>query len=104
YPYWLYQVLVEGKRDFPPAFRTGIACRNWRLDLLWLEENLGLPRVERTPAREVAREAWRALTFREWMDTLTFDDPMPGLVDVGRILGRLGRDVGGVGRPAAAPE
>jgi predicted ATP-grasp superfamily ATP-dependent carboligase len=94
YPYWLYQVLVEGKRDFPPAFRTGIACRNWRLDLLWLKENLALPRGERTPAREVAREAWRALTLREWMDTFTFDDPMPGVVDVSRLLGRLGRNLG----------
>ncbi len=104
YPYWLYQVLVERKRDFPPAFRAGIACRNWRLDLLWLKENLSLPRGERTPAREVARELWRAVTLREWMDTLTLDDPMPGLVDVGRILGRVRRNVGKLGRlgtPAA---
>jgi predicted ATP-grasp superfamily ATP-dependent carboligase len=100
YPYWLYQVLVEGKRDFPPAYRSGIACRNWRLDLLWLKENLGLPRDERTPAREIAREVWRAVTLREWMDTLTLDDPMPGLVDVGRIAGRLGRNLGRIGRLA----
>ncbi len=97
-------MLVERKRDFPPAFRAGIACRNWRLDLLWLKENLSLPRGERTPAREVARELWRAVTLREWMDTLTLDDPMPGLVDVGRILGRVRRNVGKLGRlgtPAA---
>lgn len=100
YPYWLYQVLVEGKRDFPPAFRTGIACRNWRLDLLWLKENLGLPRAERTPAREIARELWRAVTLREWMDTFTFDDPKPGLLDLSRIAGRLGRNLGRVGRLA----
>ena len=98
YPYWLYQVLVEGKRDFPPAFRTGIACRNWRLDILWLKENLGLPRNQRTPAREIAQELWRLVTFREWMDTFTLDDPMPGLVDVGRIAGRLGRNLGRLGR------
>ncbi len=98
YPYWLYQVLVEGKRDFPPEFRTGISCRNWRLDLLWLKENLGLPRGERTPAREIAQEVWRAVTLREWADTLTRDDPMPGLVDARRILGRLGRNLGKLGR------
>jgi predicted ATP-grasp superfamily ATP-dependent carboligase len=102
YPYWLYQVLVEGRRDFPPAFRTGIACRNWRLDLLWLKEHLGLPRGERTPGREIAREVWRALTLREWSDTLTLDDPMPGLVDVSRILGRLGRNLGRLGRLGAS--
>lgn len=102
YPYWLYQILVEGKRDFPPAFRTGIACRNWRLDLLWLKEYLSLPRHERTPRRELAREAWRLVTLREWMDTLTFDDPMPGLVDVSRILGRLRRNVGRLGSRSEA--
>ena len=45
YPYWLYQVLVEGKRDFPRRTASGIACRNWRLDLLWVKENLSLPRA-----------------------------------------------------------
>ena len=91
-------MLVEGKRDFPAAFRGGISCRNWRLDLLWLKENLALPRSERTPAREIVREVWRALTLREWADTLTRDDPMPGLVDAGRILGRLGRNLRRLGR------
>ena len=104
YPYWLYQVLVEGKRDFPPAFRSGIACRNWRLDLLWLKEYLSLPRSERTPGREIAREVWRAVTLREWADTLTRDDPMPGLVDAGRIMGRLGRNLGKLGRLATRSE
>jgi hypothetical protein len=97
-------VLVEGKRDFPPAFRTGIACRNWRLDLLWLKENLSVPRGERTPASEVAREIWRALTLREWADTLTWDDPRPGLLDASRILGRLGRNLGKLGRLTARTE
>ena len=104
YPYWLYQVLVEGKRDFPPAFRTGIACRNWQLDILWLKEYLSLPPSERTPGREVAREMWRALTFREWADTLTWDDPRPGLLDASRILGRLGRNLAKLGRLATRTE
>ncbi len=97
YPYWLYQVLVEGKRDFPQAYRCGISCRNWRLDLLWVRENLSVPRAERTPLREIAREAWRFATLREWSDTLTLDDPMPGLLDLSRIAGRLGRNLGRVG-------
>jgi predicted ATP-grasp superfamily ATP-dependent carboligase len=103
YPYWLYQVLVEGRRDFPPGFRVGIACRNWRLDLLWLKEWLALPRAERTPGREIAQELWRALTLREWADTLTLDDPRPGLLDLSRIAGRLGRNLVGAGRLGARP-
>jgi hypothetical protein len=43
---------------------------------------------------------WRAVTLREWADTLVRDDPMPGLVDAGRILGRLGRNLGKLGRLA----
>jgi predicted ATP-grasp superfamily ATP-dependent carboligase len=93
YPYWLYQILVEGKREFPAGFRTGIACRNWSLDLLWLKENLALPRGDRTPAREIGRELWRLVTLREWTDTFTFDDPMPGLVDLSRIAGSFRRNL-----------
>jgi predicted ATP-grasp superfamily ATP-dependent carboligase len=100
YPYWLYQILVEGRRSFPPDYRVGIACRNWRLDLLWLKEQLGLPRAERIPSRELAGEAWRLATMREWADTLTRDDPMPGLVDLSRILGRVRRNLGRLGRLA----
>jgi len=103
YPYWLYQVLVEGKRDFPPDFRVGIACRNWRLDLLWMKEWLALPPAERTPAGEIAKELWRALTLREWMDTLTLDDPRPGLLDLSRIAGRLGRNLGRLGGIGVRP-
>ena len=98
YPYWLYQVLVEGKRDFPAHYRSGISCRNWRLDLLWVKENLSLPRGERTPLRELAKEAWRFVTLREWSDTLVRDDPVPGLVDLSRIAGRVGRTLGRGGR------
>jgi predicted ATP-grasp superfamily ATP-dependent carboligase len=98
YPYWLYQVLVEGKRDFPQAYRSGIACRNWRLDLLWVRENLALPRAERTPLREIAGEAWRFATLREWSDTLVADDPVPGLVDMSRIAARGWRKLNPVAR------
>jgi predicted ATP-grasp superfamily ATP-dependent carboligase len=98
YPYWLYQVLVEGKRDFPQAYRSGIACRNWRLDLLWVRENLALPRAERTPLREIAGEAWRFATLREWSDTLAADDPVPGLVDLSRIAARGWRKLNPVSR------
>jgi predicted ATP-grasp superfamily ATP-dependent carboligase len=104
YPYWLYQVLVEGKRDFPQSFRTGIACRNWQLDLLWLKEYLSLPRDERTPTSQVVSEIWRALTLREWADTFTWDDPRPGLLDASRILGRLGRNLAKLGRLSARTE
>jgi hypothetical protein len=51
-----------------------------------------LPSGERTPLREIAREACRFVTLREWSDTLVRDDPLPGLIDLARIAGRLGRN------------
>jgi hypothetical protein len=44
------------------------------------------------------------MTFREWADTLTWDDPRPGLLDASRILGRLGRNLAKLGRLSARTE
>src|SRR5262249_11077757 len=82
YPHWLYQVLVEGRRGFPQAYRSGISCRNWRLDLLWLKGQLSLPRRERTPLRDLAREAWRFVSPRRWAATPGAVYPRPGTPDL----------------------
>src|SRR5262249_24575275 len=93
-----YYVLVVGNRPLPQAYRSGISCRNWGLDLMWVKENLSLPRQERTRLRDLAQEAWRFVTLREWNDTLVLDDPIPGLIDLSRIAARLGHMLNLVGR------
>jgi len=88
-PFYLYEMLVHDRRDFPPGYRGGLYGRNWNRDVLWFREQhrqAGWPRVF---GAEVLRAAWRSLTLQERSDTLVLDDPMPGLVDLGRLARRL---------------
>jgi protein-tyrosine-phosphatase/predicted ATP-grasp superfamily ATP-dependent carboligase len=89
FPCWLYELLVEGRREFPSAYRVGLHARNLVRDTTWVRENLAAPPAERVPLARVAAEAGRALVGRERWDTLTFDDPAPGLVELGRLAGRV---------------
>jgi predicted ATP-grasp superfamily ATP-dependent carboligase len=90
FPWYLYQLLVEGRRTFPPGYRVGLYGRNWSRDVLWLREQLSGPRA---PAGVLLREAARILTLRERNDTLLLDDPLPGLVDLARLGRRLLRTI-----------
>lgn len=87
-PYYLYRLLVEGRRDVPQEYRPGVYGRNWRLDAAWWRERRG--EKDRPPVRELLREAGRVVALREHNDTLVWDDPWPGLVEVGCLVRRLG--------------
>lgn len=105
FPYHLYELLVEGRREFPHGYDTGVYCRNWWLDGVWMRENLRAWRSHRTPTAlapwRVAGELVNALTLREHSDTLVADDPGPGMAELayltraawvrpaGRVLVRL---------------
>ncbi len=93
FPYYLYQLLVEGRRDFPRDYRVGVYCRNWHRDMRWLGENLFAPHGDRVPLRELVGELGPALRMRESSDTCVLDDPWPGIVDVRRIVGAVGEQV-----------
>ncbi|HZP40438.1 MAG TPA: ATP-grasp domain-containing protein [Candidatus Binatia bacterium] len=94
FPYWLYQLLVEGRRDFPPTYRTGLYCRNWTRDLRWLADNLRAPRGTRAPLVRVLAEGARVLVGRERSDTLVADDPRPGVAEAARLAARAVRALG----------
>jgi predicted ATP-grasp superfamily ATP-dependent carboligase len=91
FPYYLYELLVNGRRDFPTHYRTGVYCRNWSLDFSWTLDNLRAngsdPILMTKPLRRLLRDALRLVTLREHNDTLTRDDPVPGLVET-RALAR----------------
>src|SRR5262249_8493970 len=40
FPFYLYQMLVEGRREFPQDYRIGVYSRNWSRDLVWLREDI----------------------------------------------------------------
>src|SRR5262249_30672899 len=90
FPWYLYQLLIEGRREFPQTYRTGVYCRNWGRDLVWLKENFLAPREERVPLSRLARELAPLLALREHSDTFPLDDPAPGVEDI-RRLARRGR-------------
>lgn len=95
FPYWLYQMLVEGRREFPQTYRTGLYCRNWTRDAGWLADNLRAPRTARVPLGRVLGEGARLLTGRERSDTLVADDPGPAIAEMTRLARRIAGAVGG---------
>jgi protein-tyrosine-phosphatase len=97
FPYFLYQMLVEGRRDFPPGYRTGVYARNWIADLHWLRSNLRADRSDPTlltrPASRVAGELLNVALLRERSDTLTLDDPMPALAELSQFARQASRRI-----------
>jgi protein-tyrosine-phosphatase/predicted ATP-grasp superfamily ATP-dependent carboligase len=103
FPLALYELLVKGRTEFPRGYRLGLCCRYWTQDLHWLAANWRADKSDPTLATQpVARDLREALvnllTLRERSDTLTRDDPMPGLVEGVRLasglLGSVKRKLG----------
>jgi len=90
FPYYLYQLLVEERKEFPQDFKVGIYSRNLLNDFGWMIQNLGARKIENTPATlsfwEITKESINLLTLRERSDTLVIDDPKPGWVEIGILL------------------
>jgi len=86
FPFYLYQMLVKGKRDFPQNYRTGLYCRNLLADLVWIKRNLSSDRSDPTlatlPLGQVAGEVINILAFRERSDTFVIDDLKPAFNEV----------------------
>lgn len=102
FPFYLYQYLVEGRRDFPRGYRVGLYGRNLLMDLRWSWQNLkadrGDPALQTVPLGRVALEWFNPLLGREVSDTFVRDDPAPGfaeLRELGRFIAEGVRVVGG---------
>jgi protein-tyrosine-phosphatase/predicted ATP-grasp superfamily ATP-dependent carboligase len=97
FPAWLYELLVEGRREFPRDYRVGLYCRNTLKDMRWMIFNLRADRTDPTlatrPLGDVAGELLNVVGGRERNDTLVLDDPLPGLLDVAEIASNVARKV-----------
>jgi protein-tyrosine-phosphatase len=94
FPAYLFDLLVEGRRTFPQAYRVGVYARNWSKDVGWLAQHLRAwrsGRVRTSPLATLARETLHVLGGRERSDTFTLDDWRPGVGEVG-ALARLVTD------------
>lgn len=93
FPLFLYEMLIEGRTTFPQGFRTGLYCRNLLGDLEWLRDNLPADKHDPTLATrslgQITGEFWNAVLGRERIDTITLDDPRPGLAELWGWFGKL---------------
>jgi len=90
FPRYLYQMLVEGRREFPPQYSHGVYARSWMLDLRWLARNF---LTDRSDPTLMTVPLWKVMLEplnlpREHIDTLTWDDPSPGFEEVAQFLRR----------------
>jgi predicted ATP-grasp superfamily ATP-dependent carboligase len=78
FPYYLYQMVVEGRRQFSREYRLGVRCRNLLLDIGWMRKRYAVSgwRKLATPFRAAGQLAMIALC-RDHLDSFSFDDPRP---------------------------
>ena len=90
FPYFLYQLMVKKKQQFPQTYKTGLYCRNTIRDFEWIIKNIGAdksdPSRNTLPNRQVAREIFNILAFREKNDTWVIDDIKPGFIELKHFL------------------
>ena len=92
FPRYLYEMLLEGRTEFPREYRTGMFSRNWSKDMQWFLANLRAHRSNPAlsgprPLRSVMLEAGNILQLKERSDTLAFDDPRPAWADLTQYFG-----------------
>lgn len=97
FPYYLYQMLVDGKQDFPADYRYNIYCRNTASDLSWIVEHLKRETFTFIGLRNIGHElllsAVNIFCFRERNDTFVLDDPLPGIHETFNIASALSRSI-----------
>ncbi len=100
FPAMLYELLVEGRvADWPP-YRNDITVRNLSRDVYWHElvvrrdAPAGLVTLPTT--REVLKDVALVCLPRHRFDVQKWWDPLPGLVDVGRIFRNYGKRLGNI--------
>ncbi len=93
FPYYLYLMLVRGKKNFPSDYKKGIYCRNLSNDINWFLSNLKADRSDPTlatlPLWRVALEFVNIISLKERSDTLVADDIKPGLAELTDIIRKL---------------
>jgi protein-tyrosine-phosphatase len=91
FPYHLYQLLVEGRRDFPSGYRVGLHARNLLLDFEWFlaSRERGLAGASRTLLSAAAEATRNLVLLRERSDALVRDDPAPGWAELAALRRRL---------------
>ena len=94
FPFSLYELLVNDKRDFERQYRLGIRCRYLSADIRWMRSSLRKKPVDRWRGMDVnCVSKWRLLAdvgriifLRDRLDTFAVDDPRPAFYEMGRLI------------------
>lgn len=97
FPALLARLLLQGDAGIAPqidgSYRHGLRCRDLQKDLLWIAAVLARQRRYdfcRLPTRARALRALLGMANpRRKFDLLVWDDPLPGLAELPRLLPRL---------------
>jgi len=92
FPWYLYQMWVQGRRQFPQGYRTGVYCRNLVNDVRWMTKSWrgrGDATSPRVPRRRILTDLLPLVTLREHSDTFVRDDPRPGFAELWEGARRL---------------
>ena len=98
FPRFLFEYLVEGRREFENTYKVDVACRNVSLDARWFIDSVraaGLDlRRQLKLGMQLVAELRYPLTMRSYSDTFAWDDLRPGWTEltqiVRNVLTRLG--------------
>lgn len=86
FPYYLYQMLVEGKRDFSPAYRHKVRCRNVLMDLNWVKSQRQTSGWRKTLLPVwMAAELASVVIHRDYVDSFNLDDPAPQIAELRHV-------------------
>jgi len=99
FPAMLVDLCLTGRIGDYPAYRRGVFCRSLAGDLMWHEMVLRSrsDAVTRVPAaRTVLRDLARTFSPRHYFDTQSFRDPLPGLVEIWRLIKGYGGRLAGL--------
>jgi len=90
FPYYLYEMLVYGKNEFNRVYKTGLYCRNLAPDIEWMRYNLKADKKDQTlctkPLYSCLSEFVNLITLKEYNDTITINDPIPGIIQIKQIV------------------
>jgi predicted ATP-grasp superfamily ATP-dependent carboligase len=96
FPYYLYEMLVLGRRAFPQTCRAETYSRNLLLDFQGLRTRSRADgQQRRINFWTVAEDLATVLRGHDHIDNLSLDDPAPGLIELGHIGSQLTRKAAG---------
>ncbi len=85
FPYYLYELLVNDKTNFPSNYKSNRYCRNLFRDASWFIHNLKTKPSPYNNAKSLGSILWgplNILLLREHSDTFVLDDLHPAFVEI----------------------